>query len=196
MDNTHFGEATEERLIVAGMRELEEHGLNDFSLRRVANACEVSCAAPYRHFRDKEHFIAAIIAYINRRWELIAKQIIDANPDPGARLIALFEAQIRFWLANDSFRAVFWYNGCTDCPEQAAEYEKMDRPIKAAAKASALACRMTEEQGGELYSMINVMIYGAVPVLIGRDAEYTDRFLKKLSTLIAAELDTSTKDKE
>ena len=44
------------RLIVAGINELEERGVKDFSLRRVALAAEVSCAAPYRHFKDKDDF--------------------------------------------------------------------------------------------------------------------------------------------
>ncbi|MBQ9131598.1 MAG: helix-turn-helix transcriptional regulator, partial [Clostridia bacterium] len=60
MEEGYTSHAVRERLIIAGIRELEAHGLNDFSLRRVAVACEVSCAAPYRHFKDKEELILEI----------------------------------------------------------------------------------------------------------------------------------------
>ena len=41
------------RLLFSGLKELETHGVADFSLRRVAQDAGVSCAAPYRHFKDK-----------------------------------------------------------------------------------------------------------------------------------------------
>ena len=40
------------RLLFSGLKELERHGVSDFSLRRVAQDAGVSCAAPYRHFKD------------------------------------------------------------------------------------------------------------------------------------------------
>ena len=65
-------------LIIAGIDELEEHGLHDFSLRRVANRCGVSCAAPYRHFQNKDALILAIISYVNKQWAMLGKQVIAA----------------------------------------------------------------------------------------------------------------------
>ena len=47
-----------EELILAGIEEINIHGANDFSVRRVAEACHVSSAAPYKHFKDKKEFIA------------------------------------------------------------------------------------------------------------------------------------------
>jgi len=41
-------------LILAGIEEINTHGANDFSVRRVASACHVSTAAPYKHFKDKK----------------------------------------------------------------------------------------------------------------------------------------------
>ena len=54
MKITYSDESIRERLIIAGIKEIELHGFNDFSLRRVAAACEVSCAAPYRHYKNKD----------------------------------------------------------------------------------------------------------------------------------------------
>ena len=96
-----------EALLLAGIAELESHGLGGFSLRRVATACGVSCAAPYKHFESKEAFIAAILAYIHEKWELLEAHICTAFPKAGdTRLIELCLANVRFWLGNPHFHTV------------------------------------------------------------------------------------------
>ena len=50
-----------EELIKAGIEEIDRHGISGFSIRRVAAACDVSCAAPAKHFGDKNGFLASII---------------------------------------------------------------------------------------------------------------------------------------
>ena len=40
-------------LIEAGIEEINRSGVTDFSVRRVAMECGVSCAAPYKHFKDR-----------------------------------------------------------------------------------------------------------------------------------------------
>ena len=96
-----------EALLLAGIRELEAHGLSGFSLRRVATACGVSCAAPYKHFESKESFISAILSYIREKWELLETHICTAFPTAGdGRLTELCLADIRFWLGNPHFYTV------------------------------------------------------------------------------------------
>ena len=96
-----------ESLLLAGIAELEAHGLGGFSLRRVAAACGVSCAAPYKHFESKEAFIAAILSYIHEKWELLESHICMAFPNGGeGRLAELCLADIRFWIGNPHFHTV------------------------------------------------------------------------------------------
>lgn len=95
------------RLIVAGINELEERGVKDFSLRRVALAAEVSCAAPYRHFKDKDDFINEIIKYISSKWELLCIEIESVfKNDLRKRIIELAVSNLRFWIANSNYRSV------------------------------------------------------------------------------------------
>ena len=65
-------------LIEAGIEEINRCGVSDFSVRRVATACSVSCAAPYKHFKDKREFIAAIIEYVNSQWQERQEEILAA----------------------------------------------------------------------------------------------------------------------
>ena len=57
-----------EALINAGVAEINRKGLNGFSMRHAAEVCGVSCAAPAKHFGDKNGFIAAIIKKIIKQW--------------------------------------------------------------------------------------------------------------------------------
>ena len=96
-----------ERLIQAGITELYERGIKDFSLRRVALSAQVSCAAPYRHFKDKSDLISKIVEYIGSMRELFSKEIEEVfKHDARQKVIELAIANLRFWLANPKFRTV------------------------------------------------------------------------------------------
>ena len=103
-----------EQLIVAGIAELESHGIADFSLRRVAAACNLSCAAPYKHFRDKDALIESIFDYIRTQLQLLLAQVTAVyEGDPRRQLVESGIAYIRFCLANPHFRAVLMLSGGT-----------------------------------------------------------------------------------
>lgn len=96
-----------EKLITAGITELEEHGFSDFSLRRVAAASNVSCAAPYKHFKNKEDFIGAIVDYIHSQWMMLSEQILSIfKGDTKKQLMELCVAYTRFCMGNIHFRSV------------------------------------------------------------------------------------------
>lgn len=99
-------DTVKEKLLVAGLDELQKYGINDFSLRRVASSCNVSCAAPYKHFKGKEAFINEIFKYINLRWEMLCEQVLLAfKGDLKKQITETCIAYIRFWIANPNFRA-------------------------------------------------------------------------------------------
>ena len=118
-----------EQLITAGIVELEAHGMADFSLRRVAAACNLSCAAPYKHFKGKEDLIEAIFAHIHTQLELLLRQIRQVHPDPKEQLVESCLAYIRFCIANPHFRAILMLSGrrlpLADTVEKCKEAEQI-----------------------------------------------------------------------
>ena len=107
MEEYYQPEALREALIIAGLKEIEVHGISDFSLRRVASACGVSCAAPYRHFKSKNDLILAIITYVNDKWSLLCDQILEIFKNDRRRcIIEICIANVRFWTANPHFRSI------------------------------------------------------------------------------------------
>lgn len=104
MEERFIEDSVKKRLILAGLGELMEHGSADFSLRRVAVAAQVSCAAPYRHFKDKDELIRAVIAHIREDWLLLAGQISDVFARGSAEEISeLLVTFVRFWIAGGNF---------------------------------------------------------------------------------------------
>lgn len=89
-----------EKLLSAGIDEIASHGIKNFSLRRVAAACGASCAAPYKHFKNKEDFINEIIMYVEEKWEHLSNQIARVFDDPRERIAQLCVANVRFKIGN------------------------------------------------------------------------------------------------
>jgi AcrR family transcriptional regulator len=95
------------QLIVAGIEELNKYGLQSFSVRRIAAQCGVSCAAPYKHFTDKQSFVAAIIEYVHTRWEERQELILAKYPSDIRKQITQISLEyIRFLVENSYFRAI------------------------------------------------------------------------------------------
>ena len=106
MDDTYIEDGVRERLIIAGINELSEHGISDFSLRRTAQRAEVSCAAPYRHFKDKDDLIFGMCQYIISKWELLCREILEAySTDSRRAVLEVSVAIVRFFSANANFRS-------------------------------------------------------------------------------------------
>ena len=89
-----------EKLILAGIKVIEENGVSGFSIRRTAAECGVSCAAPYKHFADQQELIQAIIDHINQEWYR-RQSIIEKNMK-GTRENSLWKS------AGPTF--IFWWN--------------------------------------------------------------------------------------
>lgn len=96
-----------EELIIAGIREINEYGLQGFSVRRIANACGVSCAAPYKHFKDRHRFVAAMIEYINNSWAERQKKVLQNFPsNTRKQLVEISLDYVRFLVENPHYRSI------------------------------------------------------------------------------------------
>ena len=164
MKNINPDEGVRRGLILAALDELLEHGVTDFSLRRVATAAQVSCAAPYRHFKSKEELIAETARYITSKWSLLAAQIVSAHgADPERTLTELSVAALKFWVANGNFRSLLLPGAESPLGE---EMKKFDSPILRYSDLVADAAGLTAPEREARRSFILSVIYGGV-VLAG-----------------------------
>ncbi len=107
MDNKFARKTIKEKLILAGIDEIGNCGVANFSLRQVAVACNVSCATPYNYFKNKEGFVVEIIQYIKYQWSLLKTEISKIyKNDEKQLLIELCVFYIKFLVGNPNYRSI------------------------------------------------------------------------------------------
>ena len=185
MEENMLIDSVRSRLVLAGLAELEKHGAGDFSLRRVAKEAGVSCAAPYRHFKDKDELIASIIEYVLEGWTLLSAQISEIfSGDKKALLVELMVAGVRFWIANGDFRTVIMASATLGEGKRSA-LNSFERPIVTAVRAYASECENVNED--TLSFKLLSMLYGSV-ILIDGGYESADKAAENLRASLSLEL--------
>lgn len=107
-DTYHHGNLKEE-LIQKGLRLLAREGYEGLSMRKLARLCNVSHAAPYKHFADKEALVFAISNMIETEFSAALKDACAKRPeDLRGQIVELGKAYVEFLTKNpDFFRFVF-----------------------------------------------------------------------------------------
>lgn len=161
-------------MIIAGIKEIELRGLSDFSLRRVASACGVSCAAPYRHFKSKSDLISAIISYINDQWKLLERQIAEVySNDLRRQIVELGVANVRFWIANPNFRSIMMMDDRGLDTLQLRERSRITDGIKSLVHLYCDENAFSEAQKTACAFEVLSIIYGATHMLGSGEIENT-----------------------
>lgn len=98
--------STKELLILAGMNEIRTHGIDDFSLRRVARSCGISCAAPYKHFESKKEYFTAMVDYANEKWRERLFKKLKLGQSIESTIADTVADYVSFLCENPHFRSV------------------------------------------------------------------------------------------
>ena len=164
MEDRFVEENVRHRLILSGIAELEEHGIADFSLRRAALGAQVSCAAPYRHFKSKDEYINEIILYVGSKWELLSKEICSIfSDDPAALVREICIANLRFRIANKNFPLALAHTRDSG--------KTIDESIEAAVSDYCKARGLTKSESELKTFTALTLIYGAVSMFCDENAE-------------------------
>ncbi len=103
------GRDLETELVEEAIRQLRKNGMEGFSARAVAEACRVSCAAPFKHFNGRRGMFYAISTYLD---DMLYKTMEDIKAGQGTDYkrshLEMNQAYIRFlcenpFLINESF---------------------------------------------------------------------------------------------
>lgn len=178
-----------EQLLNIGMTELNEFGYHNFSVRRIAAKCGVSCAAPYKHFKDKHSFVAAILEHINEIWIARQAAIIESYAGVWQRqIVEVCLEYIRFLVEVPYFRSAIMLK------DEGFDKE-FQRPRGRLSDASrALIDRCCAEQGisesikkAKVY-IIRSLIYGAALMFDNGEFEYNEENMAIVRSTIEREI--------
>lgn len=173
-----------QRLILAGLKELEEHGIKDFSLRRVAFQAEVSCAAPYRHFKNKDELILAILEYIKEDWMLLCEQLNQVFANNDVDLIKeLCVLGVKFWIANGNFLSVLFLIQSSTDPKHKQVLKLFDKPLIDSIEKYSKNNNVEETKKQVLTYAIPALIYGSI-MSITKNACQSDKIILDMKQTI------------
>ncbi len=185
------GRTLHDQLIEAGIQELNKYGVQNFSVRRIADRCGVSCAAPYKHFKDKQEFIAAIIEYINNLWEKRQRRVLERSSMlPTRRVILEISMEyIRFLVENPYFRSILMLSSQDFDSEYAALRSRLSRISRELVDRYCLEVGMPEKSKKIKTFIVRSLLFGAALMFDNGELEYNEENMKAVSEAIDREFD-------
>ena len=106
-DNYHHGNLRQ-ALIDAGIKIINESGEESLSLRKVAAKCNVSHAAPYAHFKDKDELIEAMKASVTQQFTETLTKAVEEAPDAESAILEMGKNYVLFFINKpDYFKFLF-----------------------------------------------------------------------------------------
>ena len=179
-----------EQLILAGIHEINANGVASFSIRRVADACGVSCAAPYRHFESKRDFVAAIIDYVNDIWAARQEEILAGCEDTlRHQIIEIVLGYIRFLMDNPQYRAILMLKD-QDFDnlyhKKRTQFGSLTQTLNAQLYRAA---GFTPEVWERKLMMVRSLIFGVLVLFDAGEFEYNEKTMEYLRYTIDREFD-------
>ena len=162
-ENPNGSEATRDLLIRAGLEELSEYGAARFSSRRVAKKCGVSSAAPYKHFKDVDAFIVAILKHIITMYSARQEEMLESLADRDSRqtLVEVALDYIRFLTEYPEIRRALMQSSRYSGPEYQNLQGNISIQIYRVAARYSRDMNMPPEARRRKTFMIRSIIYGA-----------------------------------
>ena len=180
-----------ERLTIAALAEAEAFGFEGFSMRRVANACGVSCAAPYKHFKNNSELLASVISYINEKWLARQEKTLARFADASLRrqLVELSREYVRFMVENPRFLAVWTAKGKTNGVDYLPVKAKTSELSKTLLRQYCDESGVSEETARAKMYVVRSLIYGAALMFCNGDLPYDENALQFVADFVDREFD-------
>ena len=139
--------ANKEKFLKAAVAELQDHGVSDFSLRKVAKRCDVSCAAPYKHFESKNDLLLEVVKFINKRWITIFDQTVEAHSDKPLKnqIVAVCMAYLTFLCTYPEYQTILFMNDKGFPPEVLVEKGRLSKESERLIKEYCESVNMPED---------------------------------------------------
>ena len=109
----HHGNLKKE-LIERGLEFIDQHGVENLSMRKLADLCGVSSAAPYAHFRNKEDYLIEVQQYITDQFVETLQETVKRTRDQKKILLNLGKKYVIFFYENPLYYHFLFFYGKID----------------------------------------------------------------------------------
>lgn len=109
----HHGNLKNE-LIKAGIKMIQQEGIDKLSLRKLASICSVSEAAPYSHFENKDKLLTAMQEYVTEQLTLWLKNAVESSDNPMSEtaIIYMGKAYVLFFMKYPEYYTFLFTQPC------------------------------------------------------------------------------------
>ncbi|MBQ4578978.1 MAG: TetR/AcrR family transcriptional regulator [Clostridia bacterium] len=175
-------------LIEAGIEEINQFGANDFSVRRVANACGVSTAAPYKHFKDKKELIGAIIDYVNEQWAVEQDRLLaSCADDPRTQMVTVATGYIKFLMEKPYYRQTLMLKNAEFDNLYHRKRGEINSRTEQIMQRVKEAYHLSDEKWERKALMVRSLLFGSVFMFDSGEFEYSEKTLEYLRYIIDRE---------
>jgi len=180
----------EKDLIEKGLQLLNSVGLEAFSLRKVADMCGVSHAAPYRHFKNKEELISAITMNVSERFtSLINEALIRYEGENRKQIMEVSKLYVKFMVENpEHFKFIFMVDHHDPIIIKNGDFIQTDKWIISIFKKLFMGLRKNEsaDENGWSIDALTVwsLIHGFTTLLINNTIAYEGDYLDAVSVML------------
>lgn len=180
-------------LIEAGIKLINREGFSSFSLRKVAAICNVSHAAPYKHFKNKDELVDAIMEYVNIRFSEALIEVIKQYNDPYQQIIKLGRAYVCFMVENpDYFEFLFLgtlkHNVQIDAYNQAGYFSQPFNIFKNSAINYLKSINVKKEDFTDNITAMWAMVHGLSVMFVNRTVVYDTNSLDLVEKILSQKL--------
>jgi len=184
-------EANREKFITAAVSELEEHGVADFSIRRVARRCGLSCAAPYKHFESRDELMLEVIRHINKKWLAIWEDTVNAHKNDSIReqIVAICMAYLTFLCTYPEYQTIIFMNDRAFPVEMREEKGKLSMATEHLITEYCTSVVMSEEIRRRKQFVIRSSLYGAAIMINSGAMAFDSQSLALVRESIEREFD-------
>ncbi|HKM35572.1 MAG TPA: TetR/AcrR family transcriptional regulator [Lachnospiraceae bacterium] len=104
----------EQQLITVGIHMVQEDGIKNLSLRKLAKACGVSEAAPYSHFKNKDELLIAMQNFVTEKLMSCMKTALCEPEDnqTGRTLLSIGKAYVMFFIDHPAYFTFLFSQPC------------------------------------------------------------------------------------
>ena len=184
-------EANKEKFLNAAVCELEEHGIADFSIRRVAKKCGVSCAAPYKHFESKSALLEEVKEYVIKKWKRVLASTLEKHKGESVRgqLVAISMSYVMFLCTYPEYQVALSMSDLMIKPHNFTEGSNVSAPTSTLIREYCEEKRIDEETRLRKYYVIRSLIFGGTKMIISGILPFDSGSMEMIRSNIEREFD-------
>ncbi len=174
--NYHHG-ALREEMIKKGLLLINNEGVKNFSLRKVAAMCQVSHAAPYKHFKNKEELMEVISNRVLQSFSQCLSEAVKAKRNEQVDMTHIGKAYVTFFVQNKEFFKFIFFSECgvkVRLQEECFIYDE-GNPFEIFCRAATTYLKgFTEDKDKINHTILNMwsIVHGITTLIISGTFEY------------------------